>query len=172
MIPALIAALKCRRVELRGFDDEDFDYDDCSTLEAAAKTLGSYRPRSVVAVPVMIELIKSHAKANIPTQLTMRSHWPSDRSAPARSRPFQSSAKSSPKRALDFLVGGDCALPSRPRTGRNWQRSGFEKPSRSRLSGERNDDLESRAMLLGAMGKTSLEADAVIRKDLGSWTTT
>ncbi len=177
LMPALIDALKCRKIEVQrpglegGFDAEKAVECDWSGVEAAAEVLGSLGPRARAAVPALIDLLRDRKKEDMlytttgAVALALGQIGPDARAA----IPLLREAVEERTRYSGSAV---VALAQLAPDGKGLAKKWLEKPPSGRVQVELIDDLEGRAMVYGAMGQPSLEADALIRSylELLDWT--
>ncbi len=158
-IPALIRAVKDRR-RLAGEDDFDGQ-----AAAAAAEALGSFGTEARDAIPVLIEALRSHNEnfderlLRPATALALGRIRPEARAAiPALQAYIDEREKSSWDQAEAIIALYQLA-PGGRQIAERWLQKPIEWSNTRRLFA----DLRARAMVLGAMGRTSFESDWVTR---------
>jgi len=165
VIPTLIRALKCEGIKELKSDRLDFDVCDCSTLEAATKALRSCGPRATAAVPVMIDILTTRETSNHPDMAyasivyTLGQLGPDALPAvPILRQLLEKKGRLSwPAAAALYRLAPD---------GKELAKKRLESPIVGQVGWQMWDELEGRALLLGTMDQTSVEADAAIRSQL------
>jgi HEAT repeat protein len=156
-LPALIAALKHRRPAARGIDDkEEPEPDDSSVAQAAAEVLGSLGPEAKAAVPALIDALLTHEREYVNQSV---------REVAARAL-----GRIGPDARAAVPALQDLAKKERDSLGTSAKVALIQLGA---VPGDQADawitasmNPEFRARLLGATGRTSFEADAIIRLDL------
>jgi HEAT repeat protein len=168
-IPALIGALKYRRVVRPPGDSEYYDY---SAATAAAEVLGAFGAEAKAAIPALIEVIQTRAKddENLPVRkaaILALGHMGPDATAAI---PVLQNLIKDEQKDLKLRPEMLAALYQLAPDGRALAEKWLDKPPSERLGGQpdwaNRQALEGRAMLLGVMGRTSIEGDSLIRRSL------
>ncbi len=173
-VPALIAALKPRRVaglEARGIDIRREER-DCQTAAAAAEVLGSLGPESRAAIPALIEVVRTLEEDNPAGSSRSRR-----RTAIRRMGRIRPEAKAAVPVLRDLLenaagpsdseVEAVIALYQLAPDGKDIAERWLENhPADDRAWRGIHLGMEGRAMILGAMGRTSFETDWMTRRYL------
>lgn len=165
VIPALIDALRCHKSQGLGFGEERVVECEWSAAEAAAKHLGSLGPRARAAVPGLIHRLRDRKKDDLPDTTTRAVALALGRIGPDAGAAIPILKEVAEDKAL-YSTSAVIALYQLAPNGKELAEKWLEKPLSGRVQWEIQAQLEGRAMLLGATGRTSLEADAVIREDL------
>jgi HEAT repeat protein len=168
-IPALIRALKYRRVIRPPGDSEYYDY---SAATAAAEVLGSFGAEAKAAIPALIEAIQTRTKPD--------ENWPVRQAAilalgrmgadATAAIAFLRNQVKDEQKDLLLLPEMLAALYQLTPDGKALAERWLERSRSDWLGGEADvpnrHALEGRALVLGIMGRTSVEGDWLTRRDL------
>jgi HEAT repeat protein len=169
-IPALIRALKFR--DRVGGVEDGFngraDWSDCTGAAAAAEALGSFGAESRIAVPALIEAVQRPEKEEEDWMVRLKSIealgqiGSEARPAIPVLRGLMNECKDHPQ----FLPVILAALYSLAPDGKELAMRWLDAPVNGRFTYRMRKWVEGRAMLMGRIGRTSGEADYLIRLDL------
>jgi|GEM_PF-1875141 len=162
-IPVLIKALKYRRIIRPRFDDDDEER-DCSAAAAAAQVLGSFGTAAKDAVPALIEAAQTREKDEV--------NWPVRKAAILALGQIGPDAKAAIPVLRNLMEedgkDSDC-LPQLVASLSQLAPDGKELADRwltnqaIRFTHGDEFDLKDRSLVLGIMGRSSLEADGLTR---------
>ncbi|HEV3164424.1 MAG TPA: HEAT repeat domain-containing protein, partial [Isosphaeraceae bacterium] len=153
-IPALIAALKYRR-------DDGLEQLDSTGAAAAAQVLGSFGPEAKVAVPALMEAVQTREKDNANWSVRKAALLALGRIGPDAKPaiPVLRNLMKEDGRDPQFLPELMVALYQLAPDGKELAELWLEKPVSLHAVGGMGFGLDGRAIVLGAMGRTSLEID-------------
>jgi HEAT repeat protein len=160
-IPALIGALKYRHTIVGKEPDN-------SAAEAAARLLGSFGSDSKTAIPALIEAVrareKDDANGNVRQAaiLALGQIGPDAKVAIPVLRDLMRESVEESLYYPELVVALYQLAPDGKDIAERW----LEKPMSDRIGPRMRRELECRALVLGAMGRTSIEGDGLIRHDL------
>jgi hypothetical protein len=168
-IPALINALKYRQEKREGELGVLSQDRDCSVATAAAFVLGAFGRRAKDAGPALIEALEANEK-----DAGNRSMIGAAALALAQVGPDAARAVPVLQRLMGGVPGGEDGMPEvvialyklAPR-GAHFAETWLKKPFSTDPGWRIDRRLEHRALVLAAMGRTSVEGDAVTRYLLG-----
>jgi HEAT repeat protein len=158
-IPALIRAVKDRR-RLAGEADT---YSQAAA--AAAESLGSFGTEARGAIPVLIEALRSHDEhfddrlLRPAAALALGRIRPEARTAIPALRAYIDEREKSPWDQAEAIIALYRLAPDGRQIAERWLQKPIEWSNAQRWFA----DLRARAMVLGAMGRTSFESDWVTR---------
>jgi HEAT repeat protein len=172
-IPALIGALKYRRV-VRPRDERE--YRDPWAAWAAAETLSSFGAEATAAIPALIEAVQTSKKddqdwlVHRAAILTLGRMGPNAKAAIAVLRNLIRDDDEPSEYLAEAIAAISQVAPdgkqlaakwlAKPPSGRvGWQKSPFSHPPPLH-------EVEGRALVLGVMGRTSVEGDGLTRSVL------
>jgi len=161
-IPALIGALKYRRVVRPHGDSEYYDY---SAATAAADVLGSFGAEAKAAIPALIEAIQTREKDD--------DNWPVRQAAILALGRMGPDAKAAipvlrnlikdERKDFQLLPETLDALYQLAPDGKELAEKWLERSPGDWFG---PDEVVGRALVLGVMGRTSIEGDWLTRRDL------
>jgi HEAT repeat protein len=160
-IPALIRALERRHAA----DDDLADYD---ATEAAAEILGTYGARAQDAIPALIAALRSRARDDADwtvrpaAALALGRIGPAGRVAIPALRDFTYERRGGPRLQAEAVIALYDLAPDGRAIAERW----LAKPVPFWTVSVLHRELESRAVVLGAMGRTNFESDWVTRRYL------
>jgi HEAT repeat protein len=169
-IPALISALKfrnhdrARQVEL--FDQ--VEWLDCSGAAASAEVLGSFGAEAKIAVPALTEAIQAQEKDDASWLVRLAAIealgkiGPDARPAIPVLRRLMAAKEKDPQYLPVILAALYRLAPDGKGLAMKWLDSGVKE----RFGFRMREWVPGRAMLMGVMGRTSVEADYLIGLDL------
>jgi HEAT repeat protein len=162
-IPALISALEYRHL-IAG------EPPDCRGAEAAAAVLGSYGDKAKAAVPGLIRAIRTRDKDDenqVVRHAAVRALGqigPAARAAVPVLRDVMEEFKNRPEDQVEVVIALYRLAPDGKELAERWLQDSIGSWKDQGLC----FDLKGRVMLLGTMGRTSLECDWVTRRYLDS----
>jgi HEAT repeat protein len=157
-IPALIPALKYRHGVAGGFAD-------CDAAGVAAEILGSYGTRAREAIPALIEVLHSREKDDDDWTVRLAAAQALGQIRPGAevAIPVLRDLVNKDDPGSPYEAQATIALYQTAPDGKELAERWLRKPVRARESRGLLRELEDRAMVLGAMGRASLESDWVVR---------
>jgi HEAT repeat protein len=169
-IPALIGALKYRR----RLDDRG-EVHDFSAAATAAEVLGSFGAEAKTAIPALIEAAQTREKDDASWELRQAAIWALGRMGPDAKTaiPVLRNLIEDDRTPADYLPEAMAALYQLAPDGKELAEKWLENPPgdwvgrQGRLSARHMPDVVGgRALVLGVMGRTSVEGDCLTRSDL------
>ncbi len=169
-IPALIRALKYRR----SLDDRG-EVHDFSLAVSAAEVLGSFGAEAKTAISALMEAVQTREKDDASWELRQAAIWALGRMGPDAKAaiPVLRNLIKDDRTPSDYLPEATAALyqlaPDGKELAEKWLEKlpGYWVVGQGRLSARHMPDVVGgRALVLGVMGRTSVEGDCVTRSDL------
>jgi HEAT repeat protein len=159
-IPALIGALKYRR----RLGDRD-DVHDFSVAVNAAEVLASFGAEAKAAIPALMEAVQTRAKDDESWELRQAAILALGRMGPDAKTaiPVLRNLIKEDRTPSDYLPEALAALYQLAPDGKELAEKWLEKPPGDWFG---PDEVEGRALVLGVMGRTSVEGDCLTRSDL------
>jgi HEAT repeat protein len=170
-IPTLIAALKFRYDQTRPFGDRNLG-GEYNAAAAAAQVLGSFGADAKAAVPALIQAVQTREKddANWPVRqaaaLALGQIGPDARAAIPALRDMLKENAADTEALAELMV----ALYRLAPEGKDLAEAWLAKPMTVRTERDLLNTLQNRALVVGAMGRASVEADWWTKSYLG-WLT-
>jgi hypothetical protein len=174
-IPALIGALKYRRVVRSNIDGIPDDYADYSAATAAAEILGSFGSGTKAAVPALIEAIQTREKDDDNWMVRREAILALGRIGPNAKMaiPVLRNLINRNQNTLKYVPETMAALCQLAPDGKDIAVKWLNASSGNRFGWPRYlsfqqtpNGLEGPALILGAMGRTSVEGDCLTRRTL------
>jgi len=171
-IPSLIGALKYRHVVRSGPIGGGEENRDCSAAAAAAQVLGFFRAEAKAAIPALIEAVQAREKDDAnwfvrqSAALALAHIGPDAKVAVPALRNVIKENGVNIQNLPEALIALYRLAPDGKALAERWlEQRAIVRVGRAR---EMEFALEGRAMVLGAMGRTSVESDWLTRRWLES----
>ena len=144
------------------------DQSDSTGAEASAEVLGSFGAEARTAVPALIEAVQTREKDDENWYVRLKSIEALSRIGPDAKpaipvlRSLMEEKKDNPQYQPVILAALYRLAPDGKELANKW----LAEPMKGRVTLRMRQLVEGRAMLMGVMGRTSVEADYLIRVDL------